>query len=220
MFPKFGEFLRKLSRAQPAVVLGYIEKLDEKLTGFLGVMLAGLEESDRVAEMNSKISEWLSRDKYLVQIAHYFRFAVKLDTAILLKILEAGIRLKSDDIVSQVLATVFVRHKDGTRDLLDIIIIPAIRYFTEKHDTRWVNLAWFLPNERTPLVDLTADQVGVILDNLVYADRIGTHTDMLLTIVAERFPERVFDLFERRLAYATAREEAISIKRYLIASTG
>ncbi len=49
-FPKFGEFLRKLSRAQPAVVLGYIEELDEKLTGFLGVMLAGLEESDRVAE--------------------------------------------------------------------------------------------------------------------------------------------------------------------------
>jgi ppGpp synthetase/RelA/SpoT-type nucleotidyltranferase len=209
-FPNFGEFLKKLSKAQPAVVLRYIENLDEKLTGFLGVMLTGLEESNRAEDANAKIAEWLSEDKYLVQIAHYYRFAAKLDNTVLSILLQAGIRLKKDEIVSQVLATVFYRYKDGTRDLLEIIIIPGIRYFTEKHDTRWVNFAWFLPKERTPLVDLSEEQAGVILDNLVHADRIETHTDMLLTIMAELFPERVFDLFGRRLAYAVAREESNS----------
>lgn len=209
-FPKFGEFLRRLSKAEPAVVLGYIEKLDEKLRGFLGVMLAGLEESNRAEEVSAKISEWLAEDKYLIQIAHYYRFAAKLDNATLKKILDAGIRLKNDDIVSHVLASVFYRYKDGTRDLVDIIIIPAIKYFTEKRDMRWVNLAWFLPRERTPLVDLTEDQAGVVLDNLVCADRIETHADMLLTIIAERFPEPVFDLFARRLMYAAEHRESSS----------
>ena len=147
-FPKFGEFLRKLSKAQPAVVLGYIAELDEKLTGFLGVMLAGLE-SNRAEEVSAKISQWLAEDRYLIQIAHYYRFAAKLDNATLKKILFAGIRLKNDEIVSHVLASVFYRYKDGTRDLLDMIIIPAVQYFTEKRDARWVNLAWFLPREHT-----------------------------------------------------------------------
>ena len=100
-------------------MLGYIEKLNEKLTGFLGLMLTGLEESNRAEDANAKIAEWLSEDKYLVQIAHYYRFAAKLDNTVLSIILEAGIRLKNDEIVSQVLATVFYRYKDGTRDLLE-----------------------------------------------------------------------------------------------------
>jgi ppGpp synthetase/RelA/SpoT-type nucleotidyltranferase len=205
-FPNFGEFLKRLSKAKPAIVLGYTDKLDEKLAGFLGVMLAGLEESNRAEDANAKIAVWLSEDKYLTQIAHYYRFAAKLDNKVLSILLNAGMRLKSDDIVSQVLATVFVRYKDGTRDLLDSIIIPAIRYFSERHDTRWVNLAWYLPRGRTPIIDLTEDQAAVILENLVQADRIETHTDMLLTILAERFPERVFDLFEQRMAYEALQE--------------
>jgi ppGpp synthetase/RelA/SpoT-type nucleotidyltranferase len=209
-FPNFGEFLKRLSKERPTVALGYMEKLDEKLAGFLGVMLAGLAESERAEEANAKIAACLSEDKYLVQIAHYYRFAAKLDASVLSEVLNAGIRLKSDEIVSQVLATVFVRYKDGTRDLLESIIIPAIQYFGEKHDTRWVNLAWYLPRDRTPLVDLTDEQVGIVLDNLVHADRIETHTDMLLTIIAERFPERVFDLFGRRLVNAATREESSS----------
>lgn len=207
-FPSFGEFLKKLSKAQPAVVLGFIEKLDDKLVGFLGVMLAGLEESSLAENVQAKISEWLSQDKYLVEIAHYYRFAAKLDSAVLSKLLEAGIKLKSDAVVSQVLATVFYRYKDGTPDLLATILIPGIQYFAEKNDTRWVHLAWFLPKDRTPLVDLTEDQAAIILDSLIPADNVDTHMDMMLTIIAERFPERVFGFFDERLGYAPAKEEA------------
>ena len=53
-FPNFGEFLKKLSKAQPAVVLRYVENLDEKLTGFLGVMLTGLEESNRAEDARNQ----------------------------------------------------------------------------------------------------------------------------------------------------------------------
>jgi hypothetical protein len=77
-FPSFGLFLQKLSRAQPLIVLGVIEKIDERLTGFLGVMLSGLAQSDHRAEVDQKISQWLAEDKYLIQIAHSIRFAPQL----------------------------------------------------------------------------------------------------------------------------------------------
>jgi hypothetical protein len=137
-FPSFGLFLQKLGRAKPLIVLRFFEKLDERLAGFLGIMLSGLAESDSHAEVAAKIVQWVSEDRYLNQIAHYFRFAPQFDNAVLSKILDAGIRLKSDEIVGQVLATVFSRYKDGTPGLIDGIIMPGIAYFTERQDARWV----------------------------------------------------------------------------------
>src|SRR5260370_26665698 len=54
-FPSFGLFLQKLSTAQPLIVLGFIEKLDDRLTGFLGIILTGLAQSDRCVEVDQKI---------------------------------------------------------------------------------------------------------------------------------------------------------------------
>jgi ppGpp synthetase/RelA/SpoT-type nucleotidyltranferase len=206
-FPSFGSFLQKLSAAQPLIVLGFIEKLDDRLAGFLGVMLSGLAESDSRAEVERKISQWMAEDKYLTQIAHYFRSAPQLDNGILKKILEAGIRLKSDDVVVQVLSAVFYRYKDGTSDLIDTIILPGIAYLTEKHDARWINLAWFLPKDRSPLAELTAEQVEAVLKSLLYLPRIETHAEMVLAILAESHAERVFALFGDRLSYSAARDD-------------
>ena len=206
-FPSFGLFLQKLSRAQPRIVLGFIEKLDDRLTGFLGIILSGLAESDRRAEVDQKIAQWLSEDRYLLQIAHYFRFTPQLDGVTLKKVLDAGIRLKSDDIVAQVLATVFYRYKDGTPELIEAIILPGIAYFTERRDARWVNLAWFLPKDKSPLVELTDVQMEAVLKNLVNAPRIETHAEMVLAILAGINVEGVFDFFGARLKFSTERND-------------
>jgi ppGpp synthetase/RelA/SpoT-type nucleotidyltranferase len=206
-FPSFGLFLQKLGRAQPLIVLRFIEQLDERLAGFLGIMLSGLAESDRRAEVSAKILQWVSEDRYLNQIAHYFRFAPQLDDAVLSKILDAGIRLKSDEIVGQVLATVFYRYKDETPDLIDGIIMPGIAYFSERRDARWVNHAWFLPKDSSPLVKLTAAQVDAVLKSLIYLPRIETHAERILGILADIYPERVFDFFGDRLKFSTERDD-------------
>ena len=99
-FPSFGQFLRKLARTKPAIVLGYIDRLDDRLAGFLGVMLSGLAESDRAGVVDDKIAEWLTEDRYLSQIAHYFQFAATLNATTLQKVVKAGIRLKNDDVIA------------------------------------------------------------------------------------------------------------------------
>jgi len=209
-FPSFGLFLQKLSRAHPSIVLGFVERLDKRLTGFLGLILSGLAESDHRAEMEAKISQWLSEDRYLVQIAHYFRFAPKFDNVILTQILKAGFRLNDDDIVAQVLATVFTRYKDGTAALIEAVILPGIEYFTEKRDTRWVNLAWYIPKETSPLAELTTAQTEIILRNLVCASQIDTHAEWILAMLANANSERVFRFFGERLKFSTANEDQAS----------
>lgn len=206
-FPSFGMFLEKLSRGKPQIVLGFIDKLNERLRGFLGIMLSGLAQSDSRADMEERISQWLTDDKHLVQIAHYFRFAPTLDSAVLQEVLAAGIRKNDDGTVAQVLATVAFRYKDGTPSLIDSIIMPAIDYFTKKGDARWVNVVWFLSKDRSFLPDLNAAQVDIALKSLLHLPEVESHAERVLVLLAATFPEEVFDFFGDRLAFSASRNE-------------
>jgi ppGpp synthetase/RelA/SpoT-type nucleotidyltranferase len=203
-FPSFGEFLQRLGRDKPSIVLGFIDRLEKPLTGFLGVILSGLAQSSQSAALEKRIEEWLAEDQYLVQIAHYFKFAPQLDQGLLKRLLEAGIRLNDEDVIVQVLDTAFRRYKDGTTALIDEVILPGITYFTNKKDARWVNLAWFVPKADSFVRDLTDQGVEVVLQNLLHAPRIDTHAEFLLVHIADARPTRVFDLFVERLKYSTS----------------
>jgi len=96
------------------------------------------------------------------------------------------------------LATVFTRYKDGTATIIDSVMLPGIDYFTEKRDARWVNLAWYIPKETSPLAELTAAQTENVLRNLVCAPQIDTHAEWILAILADADPERVFRFFGDR----------------------
>lgn len=203
-FPTFGEFLQRLGREKPSIVLKYIDRLEKPLTGFLGIMLSGLAQSSQSAALDARIEEWLAQDRYLVEIAHSFKFAPRLDGAKLKRLLEAGIRLDNEGVIIQVLETAFRRYKDATKALIDEVLLPGINYFTQRKDAQWVNLAWFLPKEESFVRDLTDDGVEAVLQNLLYMPRIDTHAEFILIQIVNARPTRVFDLFEERLKFSTA----------------
>jgi ppGpp synthetase/RelA/SpoT-type nucleotidyltranferase len=206
-FPSFGQFLQKLARTKPAIMLEYIDRLDDRLAGFLGVMLSGLAESDRVGVVDDKIAQWLTEDRYLSQIAHYFQFAATLNATTLQKVIQAGTRLKNDDVVAQVLAVVFRRYKDGTPALIDEVILPGIAYFTERQDARWVNLAWFIKKEESFLSDVNDRQLEVLLHNLKFQPRIETHTEFVLAVLGNKHARRIVDFFDERLVRGANRDD-------------
>jgi hypothetical protein len=206
-FPNFGQFLQKLARTKPAIMLGYIDRLDDRLAHFLGVMLSGLAESDRAGAVDDKIAQWLTEDRHLSQIAHYFQFASTLNADTLQKVLQAGIRLKNDDVVAQVLAVVFRRYKDGTPALIDEVILPGIAYFTERQDARWVNLAWFIKKEESFLSDVNDRQLEGLLQSLKCQPRVETHTEFVLTVLANKYAKRIVDFFDERLALEATKDD-------------
>jgi hypothetical protein len=206
-FPVFGRFLQKLSQAKPQIVLGFIDRLDERLSGFLGVILSGLAQIDPRADLDAKIAEWLAEEKHLVEMAHYVQLAPKFDPALLRKILALGIKRKEDPALVQVMSAFGRCYADAPDGLIETIFLPAIDYFTERRDARWINLVWFLPQERSPLSTLTAGQTDVVLRSLVHLRRIESHAERVLALMAKSQPEKVFDFFGARLAYAASRED-------------
>lgn len=206
-FPSLGEFLQKLSEAKPLIVLGFIDRLGERLTGFLGVILSGLAKSDQQAALDAKMAEWLAHETHLVEMAHYVQFAPEFDASLLQKILALGIKRNDDSVVVQVMASFAKRYGEASQDTIKTIFLPAIEYFTQRRDARWINLVWFIPKERSPLRALDGEQAGMVLDSLVYLPEIDTHAEWVLARLAEKCPEKVFDLFGARLKYADARED-------------
>jgi hypothetical protein len=205
-FPVFGQFLQKLSQAKPQIVVGFIDRLDERLSGFLGVMLSGLTQSDRRADLDAKIAKWLAQEKNLVEMAHYVQLAPKFDPALLRKILALGITRNEYLVLVQVMSAFGRRYAEAPDGLIETIFLPVIEHFTERCDARWINLVWFLPQERSPLVALTAGQTDVVLRSLVHLRRIESHAERVLGLMAKSQPEQVFDFFGERLAYAASRE--------------
>ena len=205
--PSFGVFLQRLSATRPTIVLGYLDRLSERLTAFLGVMLSGLAEGDCCQDqLEAKVSEWISEEKHLPELAHYMQFAKRFDPKLLTTVLDLGLKRKDDDVVIQVTSTLGKRYADAPDGLVESVLLPAIRYFTEKRDARWVNLLWFLPDDRTPLLHLSREQIDMVLKNLVHLPEIESHGERVLSWLAKTQPEKVFDFFGRRLAYEEARE--------------
>jgi len=206
-FPAFGQFLQKLSQAKPLVVLGFVDRLDKRLTSFLGVMLSGLAQSDQRAQMDAKIAEWLAQEKHLVEMAHYLQFAPEFAPALLCRILALGIKRKEDAVLVQVMSAFGRRYGDAPEGLIETIFLPAIEYFTERRDARWVNLVWSLPKERSPLCALTAGQTDAVLKSLVHLRQIESRAERVLGLIAKSQPAKVFDFFGERLAHAVVRQD-------------
>ena len=206
-FPSLGEFLQKLSEAKPLVVLGFIDRLGDRLTGFLGVMLSGLAKSDQRAVLDARIVGWLAQEKHLAEMAHYVQFAPEFDGELLRRILMVGIKRDDEAVVVQVVASFARRYADAEEGAITTIFMEAIQYFTARKDARWVNLVWYIPKERSPLRTLDAGQVEAILGSLVHLPSIETNGEWVLASLAEKHPEKVFDLFGARMQYKEKGEE-------------
>ena len=205
-FPSFGKFLQKLSQSKPKIMLGFIDRLGERLTGFLGIILSGLAQSDRRSDVDAKIAEWLREEKHLVEIAHYEQFVPEFNPALLQKVLRLGIKKDDDNIVAHVLSAAARRYSEAPAGLIETIFMPAIEYFSAKHDGRWINLVWFFKRDQTFLRVLTAEQVDAVLRSLVYLLTIDTHAEFVLGHLAAKYPEKVFDFFGERLRYGASVE--------------
>jgi ppGpp synthetase/RelA/SpoT-type nucleotidyltranferase len=205
-FPSFGKFLQKLSKSKPKIVLGFIDRLGDRLTGFLGIILSGLAQSDQRTDVDAKIAEWLREEKHLVEIAHYEQFVPEFDPALLQKVLRLGIKKDDDNTVAHVLSAAARRYSEMPDGLIETTFMPAIEYFSAKHDGRWINLVWFIKRDQTFLRALTAEQVDVVLRSLIYLPTIDTHAEFVLRHLAAKYPEKVFDFFGERLRYGASGE--------------
>ena len=140
-------------------------------------------------------------------MAHYVQLAPEFDATLLRKILALGIKRKEDPVLVQVMSAVGRRYGDSPEGLIETVFLPAVEYFNERCDARWINLIWFIPKERSPLCALTPVQTDTVLKSLLHLRQVESHAERVLGLLAKSQPEKVFDFFGVRLDYAASRGE-------------
>ncbi len=198
-FPSLGRFLENLGRSKPHILITYLDRLDDRLAGFLHVMLIGLEGGTKEDIAQEKVRHWVDVRKYLPQIIRYQLFAAKFDADLLERALRAAIEVGDDDAVFNAISTSAARHGDVAGGLIDRVFLPAIDYLTVKGDTRWVKVLWPSKKSETLIQGLNSEQTDQVLASLVQHPQIDYHVEDFLACIAASWPTKVVDFFGSRL---------------------
>jgi hypothetical protein len=210
-YPSFGSFLEQIGRAKPQIMLQYLKRLDGPLVNFLPAMLRGLSKSARSEDAHRMVEQWVRDGIHLRQIAWYLRFVEDFDAKLLEDTLYVALEDDDDTALLGALETALARYKDHPSGVIDTVFMPVLTYFTARKDTRWINVVPHYQNRESPFRCLPAEQADAVLAGLVFQTRIDYRSERILAVLAETWPEKVFDYFGSRLRLAETEE---SINKY------
>lgn len=198
-FPSFVEFLKQLAARSPEIVLSYLKRGDS-LAGFLPAVLGGLATSSKPSTASDVMEAWTAEGKHLAAIARHLGLTKNAYPDLLRKVGERALDAKDLIAIIEIIAAVVANNQI---DLVDSIVVPSIRYFTEVCDTRWVSAIWFMPNLQAFIRRLSEAQCEAILENMTLCHRIDHDEESILVPIADNFPRSVWSFFKKRLDYKT-----------------
>ncbi|MGO9995821.1 MAG: hypothetical protein ACLPTF_25370 [Steroidobacteraceae bacterium] len=220
-FISFNRFLEELAKAKPQISVSYLDRLDERLANFLPAMLGGLELGLGREPLHQKLFQWIADHRYVRQILWYQRYAAEFDSRLLEAALHAAIEDQDDTAVLKAIAASVARHGDVEGGLISLVFLPALKYLSEKGDTRWVNEAAVLPTKSSIFQDLSPEQADLVLAAIATRAHLEYRDEEILNEIANGYSTKIVELFGGRLAAEREgldgdRFEAIPYEFYLL----
>jgi hypothetical protein len=220
-FISFNRFLEELGKAKPAILVSYLDLLDERLANFLPAMLGGLAIGAGRESLHERLFQWIEDHRYVRQILWYQRYAAEVDPQLLEAGLNSAIEAQDHTAVLKAVAAAAARHGDVDGGLISRVFLPALKYLNKSGDTRWVNEASVLASKNSILQDLSPEQVDLVLAGLVTRAHVEYREEEILNEIANGHPTKVVDFFGQRLAAEREgpdgdRFEAIPYEFYLL----
>jgi len=92
------------------------------------------------------MEHWVEQDRHLAAIAPHLRLTKGASLDLMRKVGQKALDVKDLITIIESIAAI-VANK--TLDLVEPIVMPGIRFFTELNDTRWVRAIWFMPDSES-----------------------------------------------------------------------
>ena len=194
-FPVFGKFLERLAAVQPAIVLNFIDQLEEPLANFLPGMLSGLLLSAESAQARQRVDLWLAAGKHIGRIGHYLRFVEQFDEALLHQVLGSAIQHDDKLGVRNALVAAVTQFEAHPGVLIDTVFVPALRFLAADQDFGWVRMSWFSWHNNPLIKALDEAQASIVLDALIPYPDIEDAAEEIAGSIAQRWPGLVIDFF-------------------------
>jgi ppGpp synthetase/RelA/SpoT-type nucleotidyltranferase len=197
-FLTFVEFLKRLARAQPAIVLGYLKSVPTELERFLNNLLAGLDGGTSAADAQALMRSWVEAGTYLPRLGRHLRLAPVIDENLVRLLATKAIATANREAVIETLVVVVAHKELAAKGLVDDVFIPAVRFLTQHKDVRWLYEAWYQPTAPAFFAALQSDQVSVVLDNIVELWKIDAQTERVIAALAKADYDGIWHFFGRR----------------------
>jgi ppGpp synthetase/RelA/SpoT-type nucleotidyltranferase len=206
-FPSFAQFLKLLSEKKPDIALSYLASLNDDVAAFLPAFLGGLWTSNRRNEVQELVNGWVRQRLHLNAIIRHYRNEGLCDRNSLKNALEAAIEVDNAIAVIEVVNVCIEHHDKANSAVLLNIFLHAIEFLTQKKDARWARSIWFKANKSSLFGALDADQVKIVLLNLVHCPHIEYDTEQVLSAIAKKHPEAVVRYFGDRIQFEISQDD-------------
>lgn len=198
-FPVFADFLDRLGRVHPAIMLGYIDRVEEPLVRFLPAMIAGVLNSDRAADGLTRLREWIVEGQYLDHIAWYLRFADPFDEELLLSVLDRAEAMGDRTTIRVVLSAAVLQYPRHPGNLIEGGFLRAVRLMHAANDLSWMAMPWFSWLRSDIILALDEGQAKTVLDALLRFPDIEHGAEHVAGAIAKKWPALVMRFFGERL---------------------
>jgi len=206
-FQYFFEFLTKLGKEEPEIANKFVTENESLFKRFLIHIVTGIYESSQNDLATTLINNWVDKNKHITACAVILAGSKTYDKELFLKVARKAISEGDIWAINNIIRGTTEHIKvDPT---LKVLFLDCIKTLTKIKNTSWISTIWF--RDKDLLNTLSKDEAIQVLDNLVCAPDVDYHTEDILAVFADKYPEEIITYFHKRLQ---AKKLAKDIPRY------
>lgn len=182
-FPSFGNFLQKLGKAKPKILLSYIKLENPSLIRFLMSMLLGLEGTECQPDVEELINTWVTEGKHLPEISWSQRALTSADSSIADRVLDEAIAVGDQISVLNMIEAANRRKMSWPDGEAATFVVRAINYLAKHGNTAWASGYLGARASDSVFASLHFDQARDVLTALVAHPRIDWREEEILAAI-------------------------------------
>lgn len=198
-FPIFYRFLETFAKAQPKLALRFISVDTNEVAGFLIPLLRGLWDTPEQPAVRQLMNEWITAGKYLYASTKQFLDCPTLDRTLVKRFLDRAAELNDLPTIALVMSVAASNYRDDV-SIIGELFMPALEILTERGSPHWIFDLWFRREARVVISKLNEHDTHLILQNLMFLEKIDYHAEEILYLIAQRMPEMVLTFLCQRLS--------------------
>ena len=194
-----AEFVEALVQAHPGIGAHFLYQIDPPLQPVLVRLLRGLDAVGEDDMIRLHVSRFIGEGRFLVDLAIWLARRDQIDIDLLTAVADRARDLgDANAVVEAVNAAGHLYKRGADQQLIDRVFLPSVEHFRSLKDAFWNDR---LMNEVDASIveGLDENQSRSLLEMFVPVPKIDYSGDLILTVIARRFPALVLDYFGARI---------------------
>jgi len=193
------EFVAALVQAHPGIGAHFLYQMDADLQPVLVRLLRGLDAAGEDDVIRQHVARFIGEGRFLVSLAIWLGRRDPIDVDLLTTVADRARELGDPDAVLETVNAASHLYKRGAnQQLIDRVFLPSAEYFRGSKDAFWNDR--LMDEVDAAIVEgLDEAQSRTLLELFVPVPNIDYSGDLILAVIARRFPALVLDYFGSRI---------------------